>query len=262
MKNTQLKIIFVSILIFVMASLTGCNGKNESTVEKAGDSSETAVSEVKSERSGAELAEEAEKVSYIYGYQVGQNVKMMKDLDFELNLEAFTRGIEDMVNDNPLELDENEMAQVMQKFQTDMNTKQQAKMEKDKVINLSAAETFIAQNKKKKGVETLSAGIQYEVLNEGSGPTPKATDKVKVHYRGTLIDGTEFDSSYTRNEPFEFTVNTGVIRGWTEAVQHMKVGSKWKVYIPPHLAYGEQGRGQIPPNSLLIFEMELIEIVN
>ncbi|MBT4484052.1 MAG: FKBP-type peptidyl-prolyl cis-trans isomerase, partial [Candidatus Latescibacteria bacterium] len=227
MKNTQLKIIFVSILIFVMASLTGCNGKNESTVEKAGDSSETAVSEVKSERSGAELAEEAEKVSYIYGYQVGQNVKMMKDLDFELNLEAFTRGIEDMVNDNPLELDENEMAQVMQKFQTDMNTKQQAKMEKDKVINLSAAETFIAQNKKKKGVETLSAGIQYEVLNEGSGPTPKATDKVKVHYRGTLIDGTEFDSSYTRNEPFEFTVNTGVIRGWTEAVQHMKVGSKW-----------------------------------
>ncbi len=158
MKSTLRMNIFIFVLIFSMTSLSGCNEKNESTIGKAENMNETAISGEKTEKSNAELAEETEKVSYIYGYQVGQNVKMMKELDFELNLEAFTRGIEDVVEDNPPELDENEMAQVMQKFQTDMQTKRQAKMEIDKVNNLKAAEVLIGENKKKERIETLPGG--------------------------------------------------------------------------------------------------------
>src|SRR5206468_4108344 len=113
--------------------------------------------------------------------------------------------------------------------------------------------------KNKKGVKSTASGLQYEVLSEGKGTSPKATDTVKVNYRGSLLDGTEFDSSYKRGQPAEFPVN-GVIKGWTEALQMMKPGAKWKLYIPANLAYGEHGRPGIPPNSMLTFEVELLEI--
>ena len=122
------------------------------------------------------------------------------------------------------------------------------------------AEKFIMENKNKEGVVTLPSGLQYKVLQEGTGRTPTATDTVSTHYRGTLLDGREFDSSYKRNEPTEFPVNR-VIKGWTEALQLMKEGSKWMLYIPPHLAYGERGAGGlIGPNETLIFEIELLKV--
>jgi FKBP-type peptidyl-prolyl cis-trans isomerase FklB len=125
--------------------------------------------------------------------------------------------------------------------------------------NLSEGKAFLEANRKKEGVKTLSSGLQYKVLAEGSGKTPKATDEVTVNYRGTLIDGTEFDSSYGRGKPLTVKVN-GVIRGWSEALQLMKAGSRWQLFIPPDLAYGERVMGRIPPNSTLIFEVELISV--
>ena len=125
--------------------------------------------------------------------------------------------------------------------------------------NKKEGDAFLAENKKKDGVKTLPSGLQYKVLTEGKGASPKASDTVSVHYRGTFMDGTEFDSSYKRNEPAAFPVN-GVIKGWTEALQLMKEGSKWQLVIPPHLAYGEPGGPGIPPHAVLIFEVELVKI--
>ena len=122
------------------------------------------------------------------------------------------------------------------------------------------AEKFLMENKAKEGVKTLPSGLQYKVIKDGDGKTPKLTDTVVTHYRGTLLDGTEFDSSYKRNEPAEFPVNR-VIKGWTEALQLMKEGSKWMLYIPPNLAYGERGAGRaIGPNETLVFEIELLKV--
>ena len=137
---------------------------------------------------------------------------------------------------------------------------QQKAFEEQGAKNLSEGKAFLAENQKKERVKTLPSGMQYKVLSEGSGKTPKATDTVTVHYRGTLIDGKEFDSSYKMDKPAIFQVN-GAIPGWTEALQLMKEGTKWQLFIPPELAYGERGTGsRIPPNSTLIFEVELISV--
>jgi FKBP-type peptidyl-prolyl cis-trans isomerase len=143
----------------------------------------------------------------------------------------------------------------MMAFEKDMQQKQTATAEK----NGAEAEKFLAANKTKEGVKTTESGLQYKVLKEGSGAQPKSSDTVTVNYRGTLPDGTEFDSSYKRGQPASFPVS-GVIKGWTEALQLMKVGSKLQLFIPASLAYGEQGRPGIPPNSLLIFEVELMDV--
>jgi FKBP-type peptidyl-prolyl cis-trans isomerase FklB len=134
------------------------------------------------------------------------------------------------------------------------------KSEERVTSNKKAGEDFLAKNKNEKNIKATESGLQYTVLKEGTGPSPKATDTVKVHYRGTLLDGTEFDSSYKRNEPTTFPVNQ-VIKGWTEALQKMKVGSKWKIFIPSDLAYGDQGQPPVvPPASVLVFEIELLSI--
>jgi len=125
--------------------------------------------------------------------------------------------------------------------------------------NKKEGETFLAENMKKEGVKTLASGLQYKVITEGTGKMPKATDTVTTNYRGTLVDGTEFDSSYKRGEPATFPVN-GVIAGWTEALQLMKTGAKWQLFVPSNLAYGERGTGPIGPNAVLLFEVELISI--
>jgi FKBP-type peptidyl-prolyl cis-trans isomerase FklB len=135
---------------------------------------------------------------------------------------------------------------------------QKRKVEEEKI--LAQGKTFLAENRKKEGVKTLPSGLQYRIVAEGSGKTPKSTDTVTVHYRGTLIDGTEFDNSYSRGKPATFGVGR-VIAGWTEALQLMKEGARWQLFIPPDLAYGEKGAGsKIPPNSTLIFEVELISV--
>jgi FKBP-type peptidyl-prolyl cis-trans isomerase len=150
----------------------------------------------------------------------------------------------------------------MEMLGREMTAKRQAEIAKASAENKKQEEAFMAENKKKEGVKTLSSGLQYKVLKEGSGPQPTLYDTVTVNYRGTLLNGTEFDSSYKRGQPATFLVN-GVIRGWSEALQLMKTGSKWQLYIPASLAYGEAGAGGvIPPNAALIFEVELISIGN
>ena len=206
-----------------------------------------------------EFKDEMDKVSYSIGINIGtqisQNLKM-GNIDF--NPDLLVRAISDIVKGDPPVLTQEEMQAVMGKFQAE----QMAARENEMADNLAAASSFLSKNALKEGVTTLEDSLQYEVITEGSGLSPKDTDTVKIHYRGTLLDGTEFDSSYSRGEPAQFGV-TGVIRGWSEALKLMKVGSKWKLYIPPTLGYGQNGSPPIiPPNSLLIFEVELLEIVD
>jgi len=153
----------------------------------------------------------------------------------------------------------------MTEFRKRMMAKRQEQRRKEAEENLVKSKAFLDENKTKPGVQVLPSGLQYKVLKDGTGRTPTVNDRVKAHYRGTLIDGTEFDSSYKRGEPSEFALKgvRGVIPGWTEALQLMKEGAKWQLFIPPDLAYKEQGsRGAIPPNAALIFEIELLEILS
>ena len=203
------------------------------------------------------LKTEEEKVSYIIGTQIARNFKTQ---DIEVNLDSLMMGLKDALEGKELVLSQDEMTQVFTRFQQQMRAKQAAKQAEEAAKNLAAGTAFLEANKAKEGVKVLPSGLQYKVITEGTGNTPTADDKVKTNYRGTLIDGTEFDSSYKRNKPAEFPVK-GVIKGWTEALQLMKEGGKWELYIPASLAYGERGRPNIPANSTLIFEIELIEIV-
>ena len=196
------------------------------------------------------LKTELDKVSYVIGTQIGRNFKTQ---GVEINIESLTWGLKDAMAGKKLALSQEESQQILSSFEQRMRGKLGAR-------NLAEAEAFLKANKAKEGVKVLPSGLQYKVIKEGTGKSPTATDKVKVNYRGTLINGTEFDSSYKRNEPAEFVVNR-VIKGWTEALLLMKEGSKWELYIPPNLAYGEQGRPSIPPNSALIFEVELLEVL-
>jgi len=194
------------------------------------------------------------QLSYIVGADVatklGQN-------QLTVNPETFYRAIDDVANGRKPAMSEDEMKTVFEAHQAAQMEKRKAAMAK----NIEEGKSFLADNAKKPGVKTTESGLQYIVVTEGDGATPKATDQVKTHYRGTLLDGTEFDSSYAREEPAVFPVN-GVIKGWTEALQLMKVGDKWKLFIPSELAYGERGAGgDIGPNSTLIFDIELLEVV-
>ena len=203
------------------------------------------------------LKTETEKVSYIIGTQIARNFKTQ---DIEVNLDSLMMGLKDALGGNKLVLSQSEMKTAYTAWQQQMRAKQAAKQKKEAAENLAAGIAFLEANKAKEGVKVLPSGLQYKIITEGTGNTPTADDKVKTHYRGTLIDGTEFDSSYKRNKPAEFPVK-GVIKGWTEALQLMKVGGKWELYIPADLAYGQRGRPSIPANSTLIFEIELLEIV-
>ena len=203
------------------------------------------------------LITETEKVSYIIGTQIARNFKSQ---DIEVNLDSLMMGLKDALQGDKLVLSQDEMNKVYTAWQGKMRAKMAAKKAKEAAENLAAGTAYLEANKAKEGVKVTPSGLQYKVIKEGTGDTPTADDKVKTHYRGTLIDGTEFDSSYKRNRPAEFPVK-GVIKGWTEALQLMKVGGKWELYIPADLAYGERGRPSIPANSTLIFEIELLEIV-
>ncbi len=204
-----------------------------------------------------QLKSQKDKISYTIGTNIGRNIKQ---LPMELDLDIFYKGFKDAVSGGKLQLSEAEMHTVMTAFQKEMNAKQAEMMKVQGEKNKKEGEAFLAENKKKEGVKTLASGLQYKVIKEGTGKTPKATDKVSTHYQGTLINGTEFDSSYKRGEPATFPVN-GVIPGWTEALQLMKVGSKWQLFVPSKLAYGEKGAGPlIAPNAVLIFTVELLAI--
>lgn len=204
-----------------------------------------------------ELKTASEKLSYAVGMQVGTS---LKQFPAKLDLALFVRGLEDSFKQGALLLTPEQAAEVRSEFARTMREKQVHKTEAAARKNKEKGMAFMEQNKKKKGVVTTASGLQYEVLQAGDGPKPKATDRVKVHYRGTLIDGTEFDSSYKRGEPAAFPLN-GVIAGWTEGLQLMSVGSKHRLFVPPDLAYGSRGAGKIiGPEATLIFEVELLAI--
>jgi FKBP-type peptidyl-prolyl cis-trans isomerase FklB len=200
----------------------------------------------------APLKDQKDKVSYSIGLNVGFNLSKQK---IAVNTDALSAGIKDALAGKP-QMTEAEVKETMSAFEKDMMEKQKAEGEK----NAADGVKFLEDNKKKDGVKSTASGLQYKSLKEGTGVQPKATDTVTVNYRGTLTDGTEFDSSYKRNEPATFPLN-GVIKGWTEGLQLMKKGSKYQFFIPAALAYGERSPGAgIPPNSTLIFEVELLEV--
>lgn len=207
----------------------------------------------KVENKKIELNSEKEKASYALGMQIGNNLAQ-QGIDNYLELEIIIAGLKDQLSGKAmLEVTETDM--ILQKFFEEIQKEQSG----DKI---SEGEAFLKENAKRDEVVTLPSGLQYEILVEGDGPIPTATSTVKTHYKGTLLNGTVFDSSYDRGEPTSFPVNR-VIAGWTEALQLMPVGSKWKLYIPYNLAYGERGAGQlIGPYETLIFEIELLDIEN
>jgi FKBP-type peptidyl-prolyl cis-trans isomerase FklB len=203
------------------------------------------------------LKTEKDKVSYIIGVNIGRN---LQNQSVEVDPDLISRGMKDVASGAKLLMTDEEMKATMTSFQKEMMKKHEEELKKLGEKNKAEGEAFLAANKKKPGVVTLPDGLQYKIITEGKGKSPKATDMVTVNYKGTLINGTEFDSSYKRGEPATFRVN-GVIKGWSEALQLMKVGSKWELFIPSDLAYGERGAGKvIAPDETLIFEVELLSI--
>lgn len=208
-----------------------------------------------------ELKTPEAKLGYALGSDVGKSFKTFRENNINFDVEAFMQGFDDGLNDGKPLMTPDEIKTTQKETIAKLRQSMQAKKTESADKNLKDGETFLAENSKKEGITVTESGLQYQVLTAGDGPKPAATDTVKVHYKGTLIDGKEFDSSYSRGKPAEFRV-TGVIKGWTEALLLMPVGSKWKLFIPGKLAYGARGAGKdIGPNATLIFEVELLEIV-
>lgn len=203
------------------------------------------------------LATQKDKVSYGIGMNIGKN---LKNDGIEVDPSVFLMGLKDGIGGGKTQMSDEEVRAVLTALQKDVGEKRAAAMKVAAEKNKAEGEAFLAANGKKEGVVTLPSGLQYKVLSSGKGKSPIATDKVEVNYRGTLINGTEFDSSYKRGQTATFPVS-GVIPGWTEALQKMKVGDKWQLFVPSSLGYGEHGAGrEIGPNATLIFEVELLAI--
>lgn len=201
-----------------------------------------------------------DKISYALGLNIGQQLKEM-GLKGQLNAQDFASAVQDMVEGKAMKIDINEANEVLGHFFAELEKKQSAEAAEKGKAAKAAGEKFLAENGRRAEVTVTKSGLQYEVISEGSGRQPKATDTVRCHYHGTLIDGTVFDSSYQRNEPCDFGLNQ-VIAGWTEGVQLMKEGAKYRFYIPYNLGYGERGAGaSIPPYAALIFDVELIKVL-
>jgi FKBP-type peptidyl-prolyl cis-trans isomerase len=204
------------------------------------------------------LASPNERYCYMIGIDIGNS---LKELGIDVDYNALVWGIMDVLKQREHLISDSAMMALKQEFSTEMQSKQMAKRQAAGDKNQKDGEAYLSENKKKEGVITTASGLQYSVLTKGNGPKPAATDVVKVNYKGTLVDGKEFDSSYKRGQPAEFQVNQ-VIPGWSEALQLMNVGSKYKLVIPPQLGYGDRGAGpDIGPNAVLVFEVELLEIV-
>ncbi len=221
------------------------------TTPKAATTAKAPVKKTGTAAAPVPLKTRKEKFSYALGMNIGKNLgTSLKKQSVEVDWNLVSQGLKDTVTDSKTRLTEEEAKTVLTEMQTAVHDKQ-----------LADNEAFLAANKSKEGVVTLPSGLQYKILKEGTGPKPTASDTVECNYRGTLIDGTEFDSSYKRGKPATFPVSR-VIKGWTEALQLMPVGSKWQLFIPSSLAYGERGGpgGEIGPNATLVFEVELLSI--
>lgn len=244
-------LISLTTLAFLGCKAKPCPDKKDDGKTKAGDTA-AAPGAPKGALALADLATVEDKVSYIVGFNMGK--------DFAVNIRAFEAGAADAQAKKPSLIDENEMRKVMGEFQTQRMQKMMAERKSKGEEALKRGQEWLEKNKTQPGVVVLESGLQYQVIKEGTGPKPTANDMVLCNYKGTLTDGTEFDSSEKNGAPVEFGVS-GVIKGWTEALQLMPQGSKWKLFVPANLAYGEMGAGQkIGPNEVLIFEIELVEI--
>ncbi len=205
-----------------------------------------------------ELKTPKDKASYAIGMDMGNSLKKN---GVDVNPDALAKALKDVLTDQKTQLTDQEAGTILADMQKEMQGKRQEKMKIQGEKNKTEGTAFLAENMKKEGVKTLPSGLQYKVLTEGGGKSPSATDTVTVQYTGRLVDGTEFDSSYKRGQAATFAV-TGVIKGWTEALQLMKEGGKWQLFLPSALAYGETGTvgGPIGPNAVLIFDVELVSI--
>ena len=200
-----------------------------------------------------------DKLSYALGIGIGSQLAGMGAKG--LNIDDFAQAVKDVISGTPLKVDNAEAQSLVQAFFQEQEEKQRTAAAEAGKVAKAAGESFLAENAEKEGVVVLPSGLQYQVLKEGNGKKPSATDQVKCHYEGTLIDGTIFDSSYQRNEPATFGLNQ-VIAGWTEGVQLMSEGAKYRFFIPYNLAYGERGAGaQIPPFAALVFDVELLKVL-
>ena len=206
------------------------------------------------------LKDQKDKVSYSIGVNIGTNFKQQ---GIDVNPEILIAGLKAALSGGKLALDQAEIQQTLTTYQRELVSKQAERSKELAGKNKEEGDTFLTTNKKKEGIKTTASGLQYKVINEGTGKKATADDTVRVNYKGTLIDGKEFDSSYSRGEPVEFPVSGVVIPGWTEALQLMPVGSKWQLFVPSNLAYGERGQGpDIGPNATLIFEIDLLAIID
>ena len=258
MKTKQFTAILFAIGIVLCS---GGVAQEKPAAKPAPKSSATAAqkAESKTEKSSAPLTlnTQKEKVSYAIGMQIGKNLTRE---GVDIDTAVFLRGLVDVVTGSKPLLTDDEARAVITKLQQETMAKRDAEMKVAGEANKKEGETFLAENKKKEGVVTLPSGLQYKIIKQGTGPKPVATDNVVCNYRGTLINGKEFDSSYKRGQPATFPVG-GVIKGWTEVLQLMPVGSTYQVWVPSDLAYGSRGPSpEIGPNALLIFEIELLEI--
>jgi FKBP-type peptidyl-prolyl cis-trans isomerase FklB len=246
--KTRIYIMVLALSFFAVISVFAAGKKVEAT--------QPADANAVSEKAMPQI--DMVKVSYIIGTQIGSSIKTQ---GVEVDVESLISGLKDALAGKEFAISQEESQKIMVAFRQHLLAKQAAERAEQASKNLAEGQAFLEANKTKEGVKVLPSGLQYKVIKEGTGETPKAEDKVRTHYRGRLLNGTEFDSSYKSNKPVEFPV-TGVIKGWTEALQLMKVGSKWELYIPAELAYGERGRPPvIPPNATLVFEVELLDIV-
>jgi FKBP-type peptidyl-prolyl cis-trans isomerase len=209
-----------------------------------------------------ELKTSKDKVSYGIGMDIGRSFKQQNLAGADIDLEKLRYGIQDALSGAKPALTDSQLQATMMEFQKVMMARGDSLQKAKADSGMKAAKAFLDKNAKEPGVQVTASGLQYKVITEGKGPKPDSSSTVSVHYVGTLVDGTEFDNSIKRGQPVQFPVGN-VIKGWTEALQLMPVGSKWKLFIPPQLGYGEHGAGrQIGPNAALIFEVELLEIVD
>lgn len=255
--NSALRFAAPLVLASLVLSLSAC--KSETTDEAAPAAEAAAAGEPGAPiiPGIAGLETERAQVSYMIGRDIANSMKIIKD---DLDLEILRQAMEDTFQERDSKLTDEQMKEIQAAFTTKLQARQAAEAAELAAKSKSEGEAFLAENKGKPGVQVTESGLQYRVERAGNGATPTASDVVRVHYKGTLLNGETFDSSYDRGEPAEFGLGQ-VIPGWSEGVQLMKVGSKYTFWIPAELAYGEAGGGPIPANAMLTFEVELMEIV-